>query len=190
MIKLLEIYNQILKEAGGQDAGEHELHELSLEDAVKYCKDVGIEVDNIEHNLKLAMDIFSNGVYDRDEMPVMTNSQVEDFEKILHTKYGIKSVDKLVPVKEIKPMQKQVYLDKSVESIAKHGVESTIEYLKKTLTVMSNDGYLIDGHHRLLSGLIIDPDIVMKASVFDTTSNRLMSMALSYSDKIGNERND
>lgn len=189
MFKLAKIYTQILNEAGGEDAGELELHTLSLESAVKYCVDAGIKVDNLENNLKLAMEIFSHGIFDRDEMPVISNAQVDDFEKILHTKYGIKSVDKLIPVKKLKVVQRTVYLDKSCKGIIENGIESTIAYLKKTMTVVSNDLHLIDGNHRLLSGLIIDPNTVMKSTIFDTSTNRLLSLALSYSDKIGNERN-
>ncbi len=188
MISLYETYKQLL-EAGGQESGELELCKITLDQAVDYCTKSGLNIPNLRRNLNFAMKMFGMGMFDRSEMPVISNTQVEDFQNKLHTVYGLKSDDRLLPVKDIIPIQKTAYLDKSVPNILKFGVEGTINYLKETNTVMSKDHHLIDGNHRLLCGLIIDPNTLMKSIIFDLSTEKLLELAHTYHDGVGNERN-
>jgi len=56
---------------------------------------------------------------------------------------------KQVSVGKLKPIQKQIYFDKSAGMTAKFGVDNTTKFLtSKTFFITSDDNYIIDGHHR------------------------------------------
>jgi len=96
-----------------------------------------------------------------------------------------------IPFGELKPIQKQIYFDKSIDNIAAFGVDGTISFLKnKSVLIASNDNFIIDGHHRWLSGLLIDPK-KMKSDVLliDLPIKTLLPLSRSYGDAIGNQRN-
>lgn len=97
---------------------------------------------------------------------------------------------KQVPVKDLKPIQKQIYFDKSVDATAKHGVESSKKWISgKTFFITSSDNYIIDGHHRWMSALLIDPLMSVNCLSIDLPISKLLPLATSYGDAIGNKRN-
>lgn len=97
---------------------------------------------------------------------------------------------KQVPVKNLKPIQKQIYFDKSVDATAKNGVESSKKWLQgKTFFITSADNFIIDGHHRWMSGLLIDPNMSVNTLSIDLPINKLLPLSTSYGDAIGNKRN-
>jgi len=96
-----------------------------------------------------------------------------------------------VTVKDLKPIQKQIYFDKSIDGSAEFGAKGTRDFLTKNSTfIVSADNYIIDGHHRFLSGLLIDPNMKVNCLVIDLPISTFLPMALSYSDAIGNKRNE
>lgn len=94
-----------------------------------------------------------------------------------------------VPVYKLKPIQKQIYFDKSIDSTAKFGVDATKSFLKKTFFITSSDNFIIDGHHRWLSGILVDPKLSVTCLQIDLPINKLLPMATAYGDAIGNTRN-
>lgn len=94
-----------------------------------------------------------------------------------------------VPVKKLKPIQRQIYFDKSVTPLAEFGVPSSRSFFQSTMTIMSEDEYIIDGHHRWLASLIIDPTLPMSGIKIALPISKLLPVALSYGDAIGNKRN-
>lgn len=91
--------------------------------------------------------------------------------------------------KNLKPIQKQIYLDKCLSSTAQFGVEGTKAFLKKSLMIKSKDNYIIDGHHRWMSALLIDPDLKMVGISIDLPIKELLPLTKSYGDALGNKRN-
>lgn len=91
--------------------------------------------------------------------------------------------------KDLIPIQAQCYIDKSVKSIAKGGIESTKQFLSSTILVISSDQRIIDGHHRFLSALIIDPNMKLKCLEVDLPIKTLLPLARAYGDAKGNARN-
>jgi hypothetical protein len=61
-----------------------------------------------------------------------------------------------VPVKKLKPIQEQIYLDNIIPKIAKEGVSASKDFIKNATFVTSSDYRIIDGHHRFLSALLKD----------------------------------
>jgi len=96
-----------------------------------------------------------------------------------------------IKAKDLKPIQKQIYFDKSVGACFQFGIEETKKFLsKKTFFITSSDNYIIDGHHRFLSAILIDPDMKINALKIDLPISELLPLATAYGDSIGNKRND
>ena len=111
-------------------------------------------------------------------------------------KDGSKTDDKIcitikrVEVGKLKPIQKQIYFDKSMGMTAKSGVKNTLNFLgNKTFFIASDDNFIIDGHHRWLSGIVLDPKLKVNVLSIDLPIKELLPMTIAYGDAIGNKRN-
>merc|ERR1711904_628742 len=98
---------------------------------------------------------------------------------------------KKVAVKNLKPIQKQIYFDKSFKNIADYDLKDSLKFLKsdKNIFIISNDNAIIDGHHRFLTAMLIDPNISVNTIAIDLPIRELLPLTLSYTDAIGNQRN-
>lgn len=97
---------------------------------------------------------------------------------------------KQLPVGKLKPIQKQIYADKSLDASSKFGVDTTKKFLSsKTFFIASDDNFIIDGHHRYLSGMLIDPDMKVNVLSIDLPIKDLLPLSTAYGDAIGNKRN-
>ena len=98
---------------------------------------------------------------------------------------------KKVPVGNLKPIQSQIYFDKSIRNVAEFGAQGTREFslAKTNFYVISSDNRIIDGHHRFLSAVLVDPKIKVTALEIDLPIGKLLPLTLSYTDAIGNVRN-
>lgn len=94
-------------------------------------------------------------------------------------------------VKNLRPIQKQIYADISINITADNGVKDSVSFLtgKSNIFVISADNRIIDGHHRFLSALLIDPNMKVNCLAIDLPISKLLPMSLSYGDAIGNKRN-
>lgn len=104
----------------------------------------------------------------------------------------IKVVKKKINVGQLKMTQEQVYFDKAIDLMSGRGrsIESTISFLKNnTFFITSNDNFIIDGHHRFLSAILLDKTMKVSVIQIDLPLNKLLPMSLSYGDVIGNKRN-
>jgi hypothetical protein len=108
---------------------------------------------------------------------------------------GLQPVNKVkvspmtIAAKDLKPIQKQIYFDKCMESIAKEGIDAAERYVTSMQMVASSDHHIIDGHHRWLSALIINPDLAMTGIQIDLPIAHLLPLLVAYGDSIGNRRN-
>lgn len=95
-----------------------------------------------------------------------------------------------IEVGKLKPIQKQIYVDKSIPAQAREGVVKSKAYLTgKTFFIVTKDNYIIDGHHRYLSAIILDPKLKVQTLTIDLPLKKLLPLALAYGDAIGNKRN-
>lgn len=101
----------------------------------------------------------------------------------------VKVSSKRVSVKQLKPIQKQIYFDKSIAGIAQFGAEGSRKFMTSTNFITSSDLYIIDGHHRYLGSMLLDPNLKVKCLVIDLPINKLLPLSLAYGDAIGNKRN-
>jgi hypothetical protein len=95
------------------------------------------------------------------------------------------------PVGKLKPIQQQIYFDKSIGMTAPFGVKGTKDFLQSpnNFYITSSDNYIIDGHHRFLQGVLIDPKMKVPVLKIDLPLSKLLPMTLAYGDAIGNDRN-
>jgi hypothetical protein len=95
-----------------------------------------------------------------------------------------------VPVGKLKPIQKQIYYDKAMKDTSKFGAEGSRNFLENnTFFITSADNYIIDGHHRYLAGILIDPNMMVNTVQIDLPIAKLLPMSLAYGDAVGNKRN-
>ena len=75
--------------------------------------------------------------------------------------------------------------------MAQFGAKGTIDFSKSknNYYVISSDNRIIDGHHRFLSAVLVDPGIKVSALEIDMPIRKLLPMTLAYTDAIGNVRN-
>ncbi len=98
---------------------------------------------------------------------------------------------KQVAVGSLKPIQSQIYFDKSIRNVAQFGAKGTRDFSasKSNFYVVSSDNRIIDGHHRFLSAVLVDPKMKVTALEIDLPISKLLPLTLSYTDAIGNIRN-
>lgn len=102
----------------------------------------------------------------------------------------VKLSKKRVTVSKLKPIQQQIYFDKSIAGIAENGVDGSRKFMTQISTfICSSDLYIIDGHHRYLGSMLLDPSMKVQCLVIDLPINKLLPLSLAYGDAIGNQRN-
>lgn len=106
------------------------------------------------------------------------------------------SQDDYIPVTNVSvscgrliPIQRQIYFDKSMNVIAQLGARTMMSRLLGLRFILSSDHHIIDGHHRWLSAMLVDPDTSVNGVQIGLPFSTLLPLALSYSDALGHERN-
>jgi len=98
----------------------------------------------------------------------------------------------IIAVEDLTPIQEQIYFDKSIKTIIKYGIIDTIEFLtnvNESIIIISEDGYILDGHHRWLSAMLIDPKLAINVVKIDIDKESLVNLLNAYSLAIGNKHN-
>ena len=103
----------------------------------------------------------------------------------------VKVTNESIAVGNLKPIQAQIYFDKSIAKASRDGVESSRKFLtsKENNFIVSKDNRIIDGHHRFLTTVLIDPKIKVNCLKIDLPIKELLPLTLAYTDAIGNIRN-
>jgi hypothetical protein len=104
---------------------------------------------------------------------------VSQFAKIIKSKYGVKSGIKKVAVAELRPSQNEI----SSERVS--GVINAIKdgSLDKNPMVVSQDGYVVDGHHRWAAYKKHKPTAKLPVLVIDLPIKEALGLAISVSKK-------
>ena len=153
-------------------------------------------VDNYD-NLKSLLTETREALGDtsRDEMPIIQPQQVEEFGEFLNEKLGDEtpvSVEQTtVRVSDMKPYQTELFFPKTVwYAMQRHFdlQDATEKVASKPFSVMSSDGYILDGNHRFGQIMLVNPDQVVTANVVNLTMEELLPYAKEYSEMVGNNR--
>lgn len=176
-----------------------ELVKTDLKSAIKYAHKKFSKFGNklydfipdFDAHYEFAQTHASGGYTQRKDMPVIHRADIIKFKKYMDD-HGIKTKYMKVEVGSLHPIQQQIYISKSIDAIAQFGIKKSLQFLKdkKTITIMSKDRYIIDGHHRFLTGMLIDPKMKVNVLMIDMPISELLPSTLDYSDSIGNVRNE
>lgn len=119
----------------------------------------------------------------RRRMPVITDGDLEDLRATLASE-RVSLVKAQVGLLQLIPTQCQIYLDKVTKSIQTHGVEGTIAFLKTSELVVDAQNYVIDGHHRWLSMMILlDGGTMVNVRRMSACMSETMPLLLAFSDQ-------
>lgn len=186
-------------EAGGELAGNLGLIGSSYEDALEYLELHGQSVKrmpNFMNNYEDAKILVSNGWKERNEMPVVSQKQMKKLQKQLErnvlTDDGkpVKFSIRKVKASSLKPVQKEIYLDKSLDRIIADDLSIVYGKLKAAKFIASNDEFLVDGHHKWLTTMLLDPSMFIRVLFVDLPFNDLLGMLEDFEEEMGNEKNE
>ncbi len=181
---------------GGQKAGKLEMKHLDYKKAKEFTNKIfdASLIPGLENNFQVAKEHIKMGHTKRKDMPVITSRDVIKFQQELKngnlTGKEVKMSKKKVKIKDLIPIQDQMYFDKSMKGIAKNGTKKTKEFLQnKTYFITSSDHRIIDGHHRYLQGLLLNPEMEVQILSIDLPIKDLLNIGLEFGDSQGNTRN-
>lgn len=101
----------------------------------------------------------------------------------------VKSIVSLKRAGSLKPIQHQIYLDKALTFGMNYSKEEFVHMVGNSFMITSSDNFILDGHHRWLYAMLLDPNIPMKNLEIDLPLKDLLKVLAAYGDAIGNERN-
>ena len=94
----------------------------------------------------------------------------------------------MVPVKDLKPLQNEIWYDKLIATILAFGPPMEGGHvLTNAVIIVSKEGYILDGHHRFGQAMLRDPSLKIKALVVPLGIDELLKIGLSYGAALGNE---
>jgi hypothetical protein len=172
----------------------------------RYCKDIPrimmpviepSDINQFESDLAQGnVDIFAPTALTRlkERFPARFSDPGEAAEWItLGQKDGDPNDDKLrakitrIEADKLKPLQSEIWLTNMIPKIAKFGVPKQGSPVTEATLIVSEDMYIIDGHHRTAQAWIADPSLKMKCLYVPLTIDELLTVARSYGAALGNE---
>jgi hypothetical protein len=89
---------------------------------------------------------------------------------------------------KLKPTQSQIWLEKLVTNIIEFGVPQSGSPITKASVIASQEGYILDGHHRYGQAMIANPTLKLSALWIPLDIKTLLAMGRSYGNAIGNRQ--
>jgi hypothetical protein len=132
----------------------------------------------------------ADGRYLRSQMPILNESDMQKLKTLL-TAENVKDICEVCKVEagRLIPIQKQIYFDKSIDKTAEYGVRDTLKFLK-SLHIFTDDAYqILDGNHRWLSAMLIDPYTELLLYKIKMPLDKVLPFMLKFSDDNGRVRN-
>ena len=171
-----------------------EIVKTSTEEAIEFAKSVLPDLDKILPNfarnydrLKKKLDVAK---FKREDMPVIRSKDYDAFQRFLDSK-GVNYRITKTPVHQLVPSQNQVFLNQIVSGIEQNGLSKSIKWVSsQSLFIVSQEGFIIDGHHRYSTGMLLDGGIQVRILRINLPMQELLKVSLDFSDNVaGNKRN-
>jgi len=181
--------------------------------AEKMSVDLDTQIDNFDKNFKrLKKSVKNHGEMDRSHMPVVSWKQVKDFQRALTngdlniqnpslnesvlmelkidgTKEKVNATFKSIRVKDLKPVQSQVYLSKVSRNFKKYGIPDNNNFIISKYLIIDKNNRIIDGHHRWATVMLANPDLKIDLLKVDLDMEKLLPLTKSYGVSRGNKQN-
>lgn len=84
------------------------------------------------------------------------------------------SKNNIIRLYNLKPAKYHLYVEPPMLNLSLFGSEMAQEYIMESTFIITNDGYIIDGHDRWLGGYWISKNMKGNAVILDTTLNKLL----------------
>ena len=92
-----------------------------------------------------------------------------------------------IPVGKLLPTQSQIWFDKVITNLIKHGTVKSGSSLLNSIIIVSKEGYILDGHHRFAQALMCDDSLRMKSLFVPLGIKLLLKLGRSYGAAVGNK---
>lgn len=112
---------------------------------------------------------------DRANMPQIASDKVPEFIRFLKTEYGIPTKRIEYPIRDLKLTQKDINHEKILGMY-----RSAPEAALKKPVIVSKDGYVLDGHHRLVALVNRDMNAKIDSYLVNTDINNLLAHAREF----------
>lgn len=93
-----------------------------------------------------------------------------------------------ISANKLKPTQSQIWLEKLVGNIIQFGVPLDGSPITKASVISSQEGYILDGHHRYGQAMLANPTLKLSALWIPLDIKTLLAMGRSYGNAIGNRQ--
>ena len=160
-----------------------------VESSVQLAESLGVPTTGMAARLWRARSHAAHGSFLRAEMPVIEESDIPNLKSFMLSD-GVLLEEDTVRPKDLVPLQKQIYVDKVIRAIASHGVNAERAFVSSKHIVTTSDRHIVDGHHRWLTGMLLDPDKPTPAVCATGTASEVLSDFIAFSDAEGHERNE
>lgn len=94
-----------------------------------------------------------------------------------------------IAVKNLKPVQEQIYLSKVIDNYEKYGIPHDTHKLTIKTLIITKDNEIIDGHHRWTTMMITDPELKAHVLKVDLDLETLLQVSKTYGVSMGNKQN-
>ena len=98
----------------------------------------------------------------------------------------VKAELKSISAINLKPTQNQIWLENLMGPITKFGAPKAGSPILKTTVIVSEDGFILDGHHRYGQVMLINPQLKMSTLFVPLNIKLLLKIGRSYGNAIGN----
>lgn len=141
---------------------------------------VDVELPDFDQMYACAQVRVSNRNLLRKDMPVIEDDDLSRVKIFLSQHKADFCSSCVVTSGKLMPLQQQIYLDRSIENMAMLGVQDTKAVLGSSHIYISQDNYIIDGHHRWLEGFLLGMYTPMMAFRADLPFDAFLSMMHDY----------
>ena len=204
MLKQFSSYLKLVESPqGGKSPGRLDITKITFVEALQFATDTFTKhgkilekvLPNFKNNFLAAQQKIKLGNTKRKDMPVIRQKDIKALQHILlkggislnkeydHDKKKIHFSLQRVPVNSLVPIQDQVFFDKVINAEAIETRSETLTFLRNTIFVVSSDHRIVDGHHRFLSAMLIDPNLRVPVLAVDLPISELLPMMLKFSDQ-------
>jgi len=94
----------------------------------------------------------------------------------------------MMPVTQLLPTQNQIWLEKLIGNIAKFGPPTQGSSVTQETVIVSQEGYILDGHHRFGQAMLANPSLKLKALFVPMDIRTLLQIGRTYGNAIGNQQ--
>lgn len=158
------------------------------------------DIDEFQEDLQSGrVDIFQPYAFDSpvfpEDFPTPRGLSEEQWVE-LGTKDGDQNDDTVqayltdIPCAELRPTQGQIWYEKLIGNMTKFGVPNQGSPIFDKTIIVSEDGYILDGHHRFGQASLADPSLKMPVLNVPLNIDLLLEIARSYSKATGHEFKD